>query len=297
MDQSRYCIQKEGTNCLNSHDLSSFGDSWEEQAFAEDAAGALGGGCCIWPPRSYTCSFCRREFRSAQALGGHMNVHRRDRARLKQINNSSPKNNIQVVVEPAASTSNLAADRCMLQNPTEICNPNFDLDHALFSSSSTTPNMVSILRPFTCSFGQEQLKSNNPPILSWPKFEPRKRFHIDDLDNHEKGYAAQVLEPNSISSKKDTLHREVCFTGNLNSRVRKRYETTVPIFKKNHDEHDGLIYKKRRIDDDNVQFFFFNNVNNNLVTGDENEPVVSLKCSPVSTLENLDLELRLGDRT
>ena len=36
-----------------------------------------------WPPRSYSCSFCRREFRSAQALGGHVNVHRRDRARMK----------------------------------------------------------------------------------------------------------------------------------------------------------------------------------------------------------------------
>ncbi|KAL3648804.1 hypothetical protein CASFOL_005207 [Castilleja foliolosa] len=36
-----------------------------------------------WPPRSYTCSFCKREFKSAQALGGHMNVHRRDRARLR----------------------------------------------------------------------------------------------------------------------------------------------------------------------------------------------------------------------
>uniref|UniRef100_A0A0E0CDP6 C2H2-type domain-containing protein n=1 Tax=Oryza meridionalis TaxID=40149 RepID=A0A0E0CDP6_9ORYZ len=33
--------------------------------------------------RSYPCGFCRREFRSAQALGGHMNVHRRDRARLR----------------------------------------------------------------------------------------------------------------------------------------------------------------------------------------------------------------------
>ncbi|CAA3012967.1 zinc finger 10-like [Olea europaea subsp. europaea] len=60
----------------------SHGDSWEEQAFAEDASGLLGG--CVWPPRSYNCSFCRREFRSAQALGGHMNVHRRDRARLRQ---------------------------------------------------------------------------------------------------------------------------------------------------------------------------------------------------------------------
>ena len=56
--------------------------SWEEQAFARDAAAHVGG--CVWPPRSYSCTFCQREFRSAQALGGHMNVHRRDRALLRQ---------------------------------------------------------------------------------------------------------------------------------------------------------------------------------------------------------------------
>ncbi|KAK3120766.1 hypothetical protein QOZ80_9AG0693370 [Eleusine coracana subsp. coracana] len=60
--------------------------SWEEQAFARDAAAHLGG--CVWPPRSYSCSFCQREFRSAQALGGHMNVHRRDRALLRQSSSS-----------------------------------------------------------------------------------------------------------------------------------------------------------------------------------------------------------------
>ncbi|CAH8349980.1 unnamed protein product [Eruca vesicaria subsp. sativa] len=54
-----------------------FGD---DRAFA--AVEEYGG--CMWPPRSYSCSFCGREFKSAQALGGHMNVHRRDRARLKQ---------------------------------------------------------------------------------------------------------------------------------------------------------------------------------------------------------------------
>ncbi|EYU19937.1 hypothetical protein MIMGU_mgv11b021848mg [Erythranthe guttata] len=43
-----------------------------------------------WPPRSYSCSFCRREFRSAQALGGHMNVHRRDRARQRLKHQPSP---------------------------------------------------------------------------------------------------------------------------------------------------------------------------------------------------------------
>lgn len=56
-------------------------DSWEVRAFAEDTSHIMG---ATWPPRSYTCSFCRREFRSAQALGGHMNVHRRDRAKLHQ---------------------------------------------------------------------------------------------------------------------------------------------------------------------------------------------------------------------
>lgn len=63
--------------------------SWEEQAFARDAAAHLGG--CVWPPRSYSCTFCQREFRSAQALGGHMNVHRRDRALLRQGGASSPE--------------------------------------------------------------------------------------------------------------------------------------------------------------------------------------------------------------
>ena len=33
---------------------------------------------------SYTCGFCKRQFQSAQALGGHMNVHRRDRAKLRR---------------------------------------------------------------------------------------------------------------------------------------------------------------------------------------------------------------------
>ncbi|XP_021765471.1 zinc finger protein 11-like [Chenopodium quinoa] len=55
-------------------------DTWElARAFAEDTRSTMD---TNWPPRSYTCTFCKREFRSAQALGGHMNVHRRDRARL-----------------------------------------------------------------------------------------------------------------------------------------------------------------------------------------------------------------------
>lgn len=38
--------------------------------------------------RSYECNFCRRGFSNAQALGGHMNIHRKDKAKLKQQQSS-----------------------------------------------------------------------------------------------------------------------------------------------------------------------------------------------------------------
>ncbi|CAL5386595.1 unnamed protein product [Camellia sinensis] len=37
--------------------------------------------------RSYECTFCKRGFSNAQALGGHMNIHRKDKAKLKQASN------------------------------------------------------------------------------------------------------------------------------------------------------------------------------------------------------------------
>ncbi|EXB65287.1 putative transcriptional regulator RABBIT EARS [Morus notabilis] len=112
-------------NSINGSSLSS--SSWEEKAFSEDlvaGAGSLGG--CVWPPRSYTCSFCMREFKSAQALGGHMNIHRRDRARLKQY---------------YCLTS--------IPNSTEISDDhdhiNHDRDH--HSSSTITTNISRFLSP------------------------------------------------------------------------------------------------------------------------------------------------------
>ncbi|KZV37872.1 putative transcriptional regulator RABBIT EARS [Dorcoceras hygrometricum] len=35
--------------------------------------------------KAYGCTFCKRGFSNAQALGGHMNIHRKDRARLKEF--------------------------------------------------------------------------------------------------------------------------------------------------------------------------------------------------------------------
>nr|PNR52810.1 hypothetical protein PHYPA_009185 [Physcomitrium patens] len=38
-----------------------------------------------WPIRTFNCNFCTRMFRTAQALGGHMNVHRRERAYANEM--------------------------------------------------------------------------------------------------------------------------------------------------------------------------------------------------------------------
>ncbi|KAL2469759.1 Transcriptional regulator TAC1 [Abeliophyllum distichum] len=36
--------------------------------------------------RSYDCTFCKRGFTNAQALGGHMNIHRKEKAKNKKKN-------------------------------------------------------------------------------------------------------------------------------------------------------------------------------------------------------------------
>lgn len=74
----------------------------------------------LLPQRNYRCSFCKKEFKSAQALGGHMNVHRRDRARM----NLSPS--------PDRPNSN--------PNPSPV-----------FSSSSSSPSSTARFSPYMTS--------------------------------------------------------------------------------------------------------------------------------------------------
>nr|GMD80293.1 transcriptional regulator TAC1-like [Ipomoea batatas] len=38
--------------------------------------------------RSYECAFCKRGFTNAQALGGHMNIHRKDKLKAAKQNNN-----------------------------------------------------------------------------------------------------------------------------------------------------------------------------------------------------------------
>ncbi|MED6120943.1 hypothetical protein PIB30_025570 [Stylosanthes scabra] len=55
--------------------------------------------------RSYECNFCKRGFSNAQALGGHMNLHRKDKAKIKEqqqqqySSSSSSTSNQQFLLE------------------------------------------------------------------------------------------------------------------------------------------------------------------------------------------------------
>ncbi|MCD9559132.1 hypothetical protein HAX54_016943 [Datura stramonium] len=106
-------MEKSSSNYLKHQTMNVKEYSWDNN-YGDDQGDLVGG--FLWPPRSYTCSFCKREFRSAQALGGHMNVHRRDRARLRLQSsppptdtlpnpNPNPKPNPNFVPVPSSSPS------------------------------------------------------------------------------------------------------------------------------------------------------------------------------------------------
>ncbi|CAO2817122.1 unnamed protein product [Amaranthus hypochondriacus] len=140
---------------------SSWEDYQEEEAFVKDAIGGSYGVGPWWPPRLYSCSYCKREFRSAQALGGHMNVHRRDRALLKQViipipnhDNDHHDHGHNVMINPCNSM--------LSQNPSHL-HQNHDHDHHVMSNPQ------------------------NPSHICNPKASVAHHFdhtHNDDHDNH-----------------------------------------------------------------------------------------------------------------
>ncbi|KAK9279756.1 hypothetical protein L1049_013438 [Liquidambar formosana] len=46
--------------------------------------------------RFYECTFCKRGFSNAQALGGHMNIHRKDKAKLKQTSTDQAQQSLDI---------------------------------------------------------------------------------------------------------------------------------------------------------------------------------------------------------
>lgn len=122
-----------------------------------------------WPPRSYTCSFCKREFRSAQALGGHMNVHRRDRARLRQ----SP---------PPPITTTDHHHHHHHPHSSHILNLNLNPTSTLSLLSSSPSSSSTILKkPFSTTLPAPSLVSPTLSSSSSPSHDQSKKWVADGI--------------------------------------------------------------------------------------------------------------------
>ncbi|XP_050203406.1 zinc finger protein 11 [Mercurialis annua] len=125
----------------------------------------------LWPQRNYICSFCKRQFNSAQALGGHMNVHRRDRAMLIQLPS-------WVFDYPNPNPNNIIAKSHPNPNP----NPSFS-SSAISSSSSSSFHYShhSLLSPpphITSLSSPPSYNHNNNPMI--------KKYHdLEVLQSNE----------------------------------------------------------------------------------------------------------------
>lgn len=62
--------------------------------------------------RSYECTFCKRGFTNAQALGGHMNIHRKDKAKSKS------KHKINQDQEPSNKANEIHHSNSRYASPT-----------------------------------------------------------------------------------------------------------------------------------------------------------------------------------
>ncbi|KAK4364618.1 hypothetical protein RND71_015976 [Anisodus tanguticus] len=195
-------------------------DSWEVRAFEEDKGNAMG---TTWPPRSYTCTFCRREFRSAQALGGHMNVHRRDRARLHQAppqyasnsnhnHNSSPNSNSTLLIPTQEFVTN--GGLCLLYslpnpNSTHVFNPTSRKSCPMNNNSPSTLNLS--VSPYPTNDLMSPNPCPPPPSLNFPINRPNPSINTSSFN---------INEPSTSNTSNDHSKKESAFEDELDLELR-----------------------------------------------------------------------------
>ncbi|KAJ8747088.1 hypothetical protein K2173_008887 [Erythroxylum novogranatense] len=232
-------------------------------SFAEDAAGPLGG--FIWPPRSYSCSFCRREFRSAQALGAISNPDNEILHHEHPNHLNNPNSSLGFQYSPHMYT--LAYNH----NPNNYVHgaiPSSSTPSRVSSSTPTQENVyVKSFFPISSSSSQQNL-----PL-------PDKYCHVSDPQSD--GDKNSRIVESGHSDQVDYVKPDLSMS--LNLLVRR----TRPA--SSGDEHEETIgCKRRRTDATSLRLFLKSN------SVDEHDIQSEVKLSPCS-IEELDLELRLGE--
>lgn len=127
--------------------------------------------------RTYECNFCKRGFSNAQALGGHMNIHRKDKAKLKQTSPTTEAHRSQQFLEIPKTTLSPATN---LIFPTRSAFPERrDAVAADWSwnYSSEKQDTTSIMRSDQGYVGAE--------LKQLPLFTETTTLRIDDQDQRQ----------------------------------------------------------------------------------------------------------------
>ncbi|XP_047306354.1 probable transcriptional regulator RABBIT EARS [Impatiens glandulifera] len=263
----------------SSHVDALLGVSWEEQAFAEDAAGPFGG--FIWPPRSYSCTFCRREFRSAQALGGHMNIHRRERARLKQSPSHPHHETLSDQLTPIHhQNSNLVHDQYPYQTCTKDYIPSSNYEVLTLSQHEINNRIL----PFSSHILEENQKDASLFPLSWSS-----NPEVKNYTQNSSSLKDDARKNSKILKKDDCVEKNVFVGKDLYTSLSLVYRGTYPSFVEEGDmANDTSNNKRRRKDVTPISLF------PNQSSFEDCHAYKGLEISLISK-EGLDLELRLGD--
>ncbi|MED6210071.1 hypothetical protein PIB30_060582 [Stylosanthes scabra] len=146
---------------------------------------------------SYDCTFCRRGFTNAQALGGHMNIHRKHKA-----NNNRPKNTSIINYPPSSSSSppnkfqESMASSTNSSSSTTCYYPFFDSNH---QSHPPTPPPAAYEFMNTRRYHHDESQELLGPNLSLQIGSPSTHQHADQvirtrgIINHQ-NKDAQVLD-------------------------------------------------------------------------------------------------------
>ncbi|KAJ9188014.1 hypothetical protein P3X46_003415 [Hevea brasiliensis] len=157
----------------------------------------------LWPQRNYTCSFCKRQFNSAQALGGHMNVHRRDRAMLIQLPSwvfecPNPNPNFSSSTSLSLSSSRSTSAK-LLSYP---CTPHHSLLSPSFTSFSSSPSYQD---KKSTALECPQRESSTPLSEDLKKKKKKKSMRaVVEVEEFNKGFAQkyelEVLKKSEVIS-------------------------------------------------------------------------------------------------
>ncbi|OIT03584.1 PREDICTED: transcriptional regulator SUPERMAN-like [Nicotiana attenuata] len=157
----------------------------------------------IWPPRCYSCSFCKREFRSAQALGGHMNVHRRDRARLKQSLNPQNEAPSQSLSKPQRQSPARNS-----KSASTLSSAVFSQGNSKFSHLAYSPEIKEL------AAGQKIMSSSSSTKQDFNRYGDKKlkgagkKFILldDDANSSSVGVSASKRQKSCMVSSLPMLH-------------------------------------------------------------------------------------------